>query len=53
MNWGDWIREGLELEPIGEAMTVLLDQDCRRMYDKNKCSKVRERRKSITPCPTL
>ena len=28
--WGEWIREGLDLEPIGEAITVLLEQDSRR-----------------------
>lgn len=34
MNWGDWIREGLDLEPIGEAMTVLLEQETRKRYDR-------------------
>ena len=53
MNWGDWIREGLDIDyVVGEATTVLLEMDSRR-YDKDKRSKIREWRKSKPPCPAL
>jgi hypothetical protein len=48
MNWGDWIREGLELEPIGEAMTVLLDQDCRRVARERKGDRWQRRLARLT-----